>query len=326
MPFLQDGPRMSCGRWNHRRAEKVFAAAIALVLPAAAVCRAAGSSLEIPFTFFRNQILLEAEVNGKGPFQFVLDSGTFSSTVSLRLAKELKLPLDSRPAAGIGAGNRPVRARATRIERLRLGGLTLSDFPAAALDLAAASEQFRRPLDGVLGNGFLSGRIIQIDYFHRRLRVMEESPFPPGALPASTAQRFSSPMQFVEGSVMPVLEDCYVNGVRLSLTVDTGSSLGLILFPHAIQRLGLEPLARTGLPMPAAGYGGLVRLTKGWVKSLALGKMDLGAVEVAYVRGGYRIGEGTRDRGGNLGNALLQEFVVTLDFKNRVVVIEPPAE
>jgi hypothetical protein len=50
--------------------------------------------------------------------------------------------------------------------------------------------------------------------------------------------------------------------------------------------------------------------------------MDLGAVEVAYVRGGYGDREDLARRGGNLGNAILQDFLVTLDYRNRLVVLE----
>src|SRR5437899_184700 len=63
----------------------------------------------------------------------------------------------------------------------------------------------------------------------------------------------SFPMQFHSQSVLPVLEDCYVNGMRLTVTLDTGSSLGLVLFPRTIERLGFGELARTGIPLEAAG-------------------------------------------------------------------------
>jgi len=67
-------------------------------------------------------------------------------------------------------------------------------------------------------------------------------------------------MQFRSKSVLPVIEECYVNGMRMAVTLDTGSSLGLVLFPRAIERLGLSELARTGIPMEAAGYLGEARL------------------------------------------------------------------
>jgi hypothetical protein len=102
--------------------------------------------------------------------------------------------------------------------------------------------------------------------------------------------------------------------------------LGLILFPKAVRLLGLEDLARTGTPMEAAGYRGEARLTKGWVRSMMLKTIDLGAMEVAYVRSGYGDDEDVERRGGNLGNATLQDFVLTLDYRNGVVVLETATE
>jgi hypothetical protein len=113
-----------------------------------------------------------------------------------------------------------------------------------------------------------------------------------------------------------------VNGTRIPVTLDTGSSLALILFPEAIRHLGLERLAREGIPLDAAGYGGRANLSKGWVRSVKLGAIDLGAIEVAYVEKGYADREALARRGGNLGNAVLQDFVLTLDYCHRLVVLE----
>jgi hypothetical protein len=59
---------------------------------------------------------------------------------------------------------------------------------------------------------------------------------------------------------------------------------------------------------------------------LTLKTIDLGAIEVAYVESGYGEDEALEDRGGNLGNAVLQDFVVTLDYPNRMVVLESAIE
>ena len=273
-----------------------------------------------------NQILLEARIDGRGPYNFVLDSGTFRSTVDLRLARELRLPLGAAETIGAGAGSGRVSAVQTTLGRLSVGDLSLEDFPPRHGPVRRSPRQLGRPLHGVLGYSFLGSRIVQIDYFRRRIRFYAQSPFSPDVQPADTERRVSFPMQFRQDSILPVLEDCYVNGRKISVTLDTGSSLGLILFPKAIRFLGLEQLARTGIPMAASGYGGTARLTKGWAKSVVLKTIDLGAIEVAYVKSGYAEDEKLERRGGNLGNAVLQDFVLTLDYRNRVVVIEETAD
>ncbi len=274
------------------------------------------AGFEAPFDFLHNQIVLSVRIDGRGPFHALLDSGTHSSTIDLKLARRLKLKLGPAARSAVGVGRGRVQGYQTVCPQLQIGDLTVRDLPTAALDLSKISREMGRPLHAVLGFNFLDSRIVQIDYFRRRIRFLT------GFVSAAAPGRLLFPMQFRAGSVLPILEECYVNGERIAVTLDTGSSLGLTLFPSAIALLGMEELARQGIPLRATGYAGRAELTKGWVRSLALGKMELGAVEVAYALRGYGESEDLARRGGNLGNAILQDFVLTLDYRNRVVVCE----
>jgi predicted aspartyl protease len=274
------------------------------------------AGLEVPFDFLHNQIVLSVTIDGRGPFHALLDSGTHSSTIDSKLARRLKLKPGPAVRRAVGVGRGKVQGYQTVCRQLRIGDLTVGDLPAAVLDLSKISREMGRPLHAVLGFNFLDSRIVQIDYFRRRIR------FPARFVPSAAPGRLSFPMQFRSGSVLPILEECYVNGTRIAVTLDTGSSLGLTLFPPAIALLGMEELARQGIALRATGYAGRAELTKGWVRSLALGKLALGAVEVAYALRGYGEGEDLARRGGNLGNAILQDFVLTLDYRHRVVGLE----
>jgi len=280
------------------------------------------ADIDAPFQFIHNQIVLAATIGGRGPFHFILDTGTHGAVIDLALARRLGLPLATQRIESSGAGGGRATGRRTTIESLRIGGLDVERLPTTALPLGRFERELGRPLDGVLGYGILAGRVVQVDYFHRRIRFLSESPFAPAVLPPDTPRRIAFPMQFRQGSALPVVEDCRVNGVRIPITLDTGSSLGLILFPAAIRRLGLERQAKDGIPLSATGYRGRARLTKGWVRSLALKTIELGAVEAAFVESGYGDDEPLERRGGNLGNAALQDFTLTLDYRNKVVTLE----
>jgi predicted aspartyl protease len=290
---------------------------------AAAPVRGVEPDFEVPFDFLHNQIVLRVAINGETPFNVILDSGTHLTTIDLAVARRLRMPLRPAKQASKGAGDKRMFASLTTCNELSAGGLTALNVPAAVLDLADISQMLGRPLHGVLGFDFVAPRVTQIDYFHRRIRFYSRSPFPQAP---DTSRRISFPMAFREQSVLPVLEDCYVNGKKIPVTLDTGSSLGLILFPEAIRHLGLEELARAGLRLEAAGYLGRARLTKGFVRSLSLKTMDLGAIEVAFVERGYGDTESLTRRGGNIGNAVLQDFVLTLDYPNRMVTLEAVEE
>jgi len=84
---------------------------------------AADSGREISFEFLHNQIVVEGTLNGRGPYSFILDTGTRATTVDLRVAKELHLALGSpAPSEGVGTG-RPAERRTTAVE-VRVGDVT----------------------------------------------------------------------------------------------------------------------------------------------------------------------------------------------------------
>ena len=51
-------------------------------------------AVEVPFDFYRNEIIVQVTVNGKGPFSMMLDTGTDPSVVDLARARETGLKLD----------------------------------------------------------------------------------------------------------------------------------------------------------------------------------------------------------------------------------------
>jgi len=318
-------PKLDSGRGlPHNRSMRMSLGVLLIAGSMSLPTFAADSNLEIPFDFLHNQIVLQGMLNGRGPYRFILDTGTRATTIDLQIARELRLPLGAQ-ATSEGVGGERSMVRHTTYVDLQIRGIAVRHLDAAVFDLSGVSRSLGQPLHGVLGFSFLDSRITQIDYFQRRIRLYDDSPFPLN-VHRDGEKSISFPMQFHSHSVLPVLEDCYVNGMRLTVTLDTGSSLGLVLFPRTTERLGLGELARTGIPMEAAGYLGEARLTKGWVKSVMLKSIDLGAIEVAYARQGYALDESPERRGGSIGNAILQDFVLTLDYRARVVTLQSVTE
>jgi hypothetical protein len=292
-----------------------------IALFAALGTKAAGpAGTEVGFDFLHNQVVLQAMIQGQGPYNFVLDTGTMTSTIDLELARRLHLTLGA-PRVIAGAGTSQRTGRRTTLPEMAIGGLKVQAVEAAAIDLSAMSDALGRPLGGVLGFSLLKDRVVQIDYFQRRIRFSNES-----ASLIAAGKGFTFPMVFHEGSVLPVIQDCYVNGSRASITLDTGSSLGLVLFPGAVEKLRLSEIATSGAPLRADGYLGKAHLTRGWVTSLKIGPHDLGAVEAAFVQRGYGETGPSVWRDGSLGNAVLQDFVLTLDYRARTVTFEAPDE
>ena len=119
--------------------------------------------VEVPFDFYHNEIFLQVRVNGKGPFNMMLDTGTDPSAVDLATAREIGLKLDSKGRQGSGGGTDVNLAYLTKLPLVDIGSLSVKNITAAAIDLSKVSTRLGRSVHGVLGHSLLSGRIVQID-------------------------------------------------------------------------------------------------------------------------------------------------------------------
>src|SRR6185295_16504196 len=83
--------------------------------------------VEVPFEFYKNEIIVQVKVDGKGPFNMMLDTGTDPSAVDLATAKEWGLKLSSAGGPVSGGGTGKNLAYATRLPLIEVGGLTVKN-------------------------------------------------------------------------------------------------------------------------------------------------------------------------------------------------------
>ncbi len=93
-----------------------------------------------------DRLLVEARVQGVGPFLFAVDATVEGATLSAPLAAVLRVEGAGDPARG-------PRARVT----FTLGDLTLADVPTTLVDVPEVDRFFERPVVGVLGDALLRG-------------------------------------------------------------------------------------------------------------------------------------------------------------------------
>ncbi|MDB6035169.1 MAG: EppA BapA family protein [Verrucomicrobiales bacterium] len=126
---------------------------------------------EIPFELKGGLIFVRVESAGtKEPLHFILDSGAGVSVLNLQTVRQLGLTLASLAAVrGVGSeasGFWPQHFTATAASV----ALTTNYL---AVDLSQLSEACALNVDGLIGADFFEGRIVQIDYEARRIRVLE---------------------------------------------------------------------------------------------------------------------------------------------------------
>jgi predicted aspartyl protease len=112
-------------------------------------------------------VLVPVKVNGHGPYNFVLDTGASSSTVSRSLTRRLSLPRTGSTAHVRGVAGATV-VPLVDVDRWTLGGQRLHGRSLPVLDLGADFGSGQ--VSGLLGSDELRRfGAVKLDYKHRRL-------------------------------------------------------------------------------------------------------------------------------------------------------------
>jgi len=158
------------------------------------------------------RLSVAVQVNGRGPYQFIVDSGADTSAVGLRIARDLELPL-GRPAILNGMTSRNLVDR-VKIAQLTLGPTTVHDLEVPALreiDLGG---------DGLLGIDALVRQRLMMD-FEKRLIKVEDAAKPMKFSPNDiviTARRQRGQL---------ILTAVQAAGMRLDAVIDTGTEISI---------------------------------------------------------------------------------------------------
>ncbi len=275
--------------------------------------------VEVPFEFVHNQIVVTVKIGGKGPYHMLVDTGSDPSAIDLATAKELGLGLDSRSYAATGAGSDTQTGQMTRLPSIELGTIVARDLVAGAIDLKKLSERLERPIQGVLGYTFLRDRIIQIDYAVSKLRFFLESPYAGIQNQPNTVNKIAMPFRY-DGGVL--IDSVFINGQKLKATLDTGSSGTFALTPEAAAILGLDDQPQEGAAEKSVGYKGQDEGRSGVVKSVRIGRLSLESAPVSF----WPTGAG-HDKAKfqlDVGNGFFKDYLMTFDFRGKIVVFEEP--
>jgi predicted aspartyl protease len=272
--------------------------------------------VEVPFDFYKNEIILQVKVNGKGPFNMMLDTGTDPSAVDLTTARDLGLKLHPLGKPGSGGGAEVNLAYSTELPLVEVSGFTVKDVETVALDLSKMSERLGRPLHGVLGHSVLNGRIVQIDYPNCVVRFYSQPLF---SKADNTGKRSVIVFRY-EDNVL--LDDVFVNGKKVVANLDTGSSGAFNLTPAAVSYLGLEEEFNQAPVITDVGYNGASQNRQGKVNNVMVGAISIDAPAVIFF--GKGTGRDKKPWGVNIGNAFLKDFVLTIDYRNKLVMLERP--
>jgi predicted aspartyl protease len=274
--------------------------------------------IEVPFEFVHNQIVLDVKINGKGPFKMLLDTDTDPSAIDTAAAQEIGLGVGEKAYPTTGGGTDENPSRLTTLNLVEVGNVSAKQVTAAALDLSKLAKQMGGPVRGILGYSFLKDRIIQIDYANLKVRFFVESPYPRIQMAANTVNTIAMNFRREDGDV--IVDSVFINSEKMRATLDTGSSGSLSIMPEAAALLGLDDEATDGETETSVGYNGDYQHKKAILKSVRMGRYSSEGVQASFFL--PKTGHDNKKYQVNIGNAFFQDFLMTFDFKNKIVVFE----
>jgi len=146
----------------------------ALVLPSALAAQVKQSHDIISFRLHDTYlIMVQAKVNGTGPFIFLLDTGSTHTVIDPGLARQLQAPVIGEASLVTVSDVR--KDRLARLREIRVGDSGVSEL-GAIIDRMDEIKLRAPGIRGVLGEDFLSEFDFLIDYHARTLRFDGEAP------------------------------------------------------------------------------------------------------------------------------------------------------
>ena len=117
-------------------------------------------------------IVVPVQINGEGPFNFVLDTGATLTCVVQELVQKLKLP-EQRGVYGMGAGiNSQGNFQVLKIDSLQVGTAKATNITGCSIDLQNI-KSIGLDAQGLLGLNFLKSYRVTIDFEHKILQLQK---------------------------------------------------------------------------------------------------------------------------------------------------------
>jgi hypothetical protein len=252
-----------------------------------------------------SRMTVEVQVNGRGPYHFVVDSGADTSAVGMRVARDLQLPLGT-PVILNNMTDRNV------VDRVKLASLSFGPSIISDLEVPALHEE-NLGGDGMIGIDALVRQRLMMDFENRSIKVEDARKPQP-----HFTDEIVITARLQHGQL--ILTQVKAAGLTLEAVIDTGSEItigNLALRDKLINRsLNKDwTVAATGVT------GKTVDLQLGTIRTLKLGSVTLGNVPIAFADvPPFRV-FGLQDQPALLlGTDILEAFrKVSLDFAARKV-------
>jgi predicted aspartyl protease len=255
-------------------------------------------------------ILLPVQVNDRGPFAFILDTGAGISLLSSELATQLEVKFIGMKEGHTAGGK--VSVSLAKLDSLAVGEAKLDDVDVAVVDLSKLGKTVGAKIDGDVGYNFLKHFRITINYQGSEIQFDDTKRIESFGHTART----EVPIRLANPVKPLILVDVYANGRGpFQFAIDTGTSTTAITSEVA-QQLGVE----TSPIGPVTTGSASVAATAGNLKSFQVGGARIDSMPV-IVAGFFDTLSGavSAKLDGIVGYNFLRNYKVVIDYPGELL-------
>jgi hypothetical protein len=252
----------------------------------------------VPFQLIGNQIYVKTMVNGKGPYNFLFDTGASGTgRADSRLVAALGLSITGKEVLddGVNLGSIDV----VRIAHLRMGDLEQRNVDLTTRDYNANRREGPLRL-GIIGPDFYGDRTLTIDY-PRRILLFDAS------------KRLNPKERGVIAYTEPFLFPVHVGNQELEASLDTGSNSPLHIPSRVLPHISADKPVYEGEGRRALTTFKMYRARVH--DPVRIGSVTAKNIEARFSDRAPRV---------QIGNAFLKDYIVEIDQASKLIAIRSP--
>ena len=279
------------------------------------------SLVEVPFEYKNHQIFVHGILDGHKDLTFLFDTGASAPVIDRALNIQ-----------GYGLGSTTIQEAegTTSADQLWVSDLSLGadknqarvhNIAVLVTDLSQVSRVLGQKVDGILGIPFCAGFVTEIDYEKKKLRFYNPRTYSIASRVGDDQRSFMfdvTPMNLKRAATSVLISGQLHSKYDYDFLLDTGFGGYLSVAHSAAQESGLFKEDTPRVSATSYGVTRSFRTDKIRAGFLMLGPINLsGRVVAVDYRNNDVIGQT-----GIVGNRLLQNYKVTLDYPRRKLLLE----
>ena len=264
----------------------------------------------VPFRLLNNHVYVEAMLNGKGPYTFIVDTGGHT-LLSPHVVEEVGLESVGESVSA-GAGEKTAKTGYARYREIAIGKARLRDQVAFTIEIYEPSIEGIR-VDGMIGSEYFSRFAVRLDYGAQTMTTTDFAHFDAKDAGTAVPFKFYDHLPQVTGAI---------DGLPALFDIDTGSRSEIDITGPYVAQHGLRQKYVKGVSaITGWGVGGPARSYVARVPSLTLHGIKVDDV-VAGLSESKHGSFSDANYSGNIGSGLLKRFAVTFDYPHQVMYLK----